>query len=732
MKIKLSVKHQVSQSLKQKSKLALAGAMGGFAIIAFMLFFSYYNVGVTQNVMAAPGKDGAKSIGSPNVILNEYTSLIADAATGINYITVANAYLNSNGRFASTLSSGDLIMIIQMQGAGIGTTNNQEWGSVNSYNNAGNFEFAEVLNVPSASKITLKSGISKSYTSSGKVQVIRIPRYSSLTIAATGSVTAAPWDGSTGGIVAAEVNQHTTLNGSINADGQGFRGGVVEQNASLPGNHTTYASVIANDGAEKGEGIAGYQATYDGLGGRYGRGAPANGGGGGNSHNSSGGGGGNAGNILLWDGLGNPDNSTSGAKAAWNLESGTFSSHTSTGGGRGGYAYSSNSGNPLADAPGNPSWGGDNRCNVGGLGGRPLDYSTGKIFMGGGGGAGDSDDSTGTSGARGGGLIYIISGGTFSGKGTVSANGANGATTEGPQGWDGTGGGGGGGTIIIYSRGAISNISINAEGGKGGNQNLTDDAETEGTGGGGGGGYISLSNAIGVVKNVRGGSQGITNASTVAAFTPNGGTKGYSGVCGPPPSFPYSSGSFLPVDLTFFTGEIKNDKVELKWTTSAEINNDYFTIEKSTDGIIFSECGKIEGAGNTTTVREYSIEDVHPAEGINYYRLKQTVFNGRTEYFRILSVSFQVEAGDVFEIKEIHPNPFKEGFTVDFNADAETNCEFDLLDLNGKIIDTQKFTARLGFNSFHFTADNNIPKGVYYLRLTHDNISARTVRLVKA
>ena len=95
-----------------------------------------------------------------------------------------------------------------------------------------------------------------------------------------GSITAPSWNGITGGIVAVSVSGTCTLNGDIDVSGKGFRGGVRDNNTS--GTGTIVSDFISNSsfiGAEKGESIVGYHAEYDALGGRYGRGAPANGGG---------------------------------------------------------------------------------------------------------------------------------------------------------------------------------------------------------------------------------------------------------------------------------------------------------------------------------------------------------------------------------------------------------------------------------------------------------------------
>jgi len=78
--------------------------------------------------------------------------------------------------------------------------------------------------------------------------------------------------------------------------------------------------------------------------------------------------------------------------------------------------------------------------------------------------------------------------------------------------------------------------------------------------------------------------------------------------------------------------------IELYWVTSNEINNDYFTIEKSNDGINFEIVEIILGAGNSDILLEYSFVDKNPINGISYYRLKQTDFDGKFEYSDIISV----------------------------------------------------------------------------------------------
>ncbi len=497
---------------------------------------------------AQRGKDGNKTVAAANTIVNEYTSLTADATAGATSLQVAASGLNTNSRFSATLSPGDLIMIIQVQGASIQTNvQTREWGKILSYNNCGLYEFAEVLSVPNSTTINIECALVNNYTSAGRTEVVRVPRYLTLTLNSPGVLTGDTWNGTIGGICTVEVTGNTVINTGAKFDmsGKGFRGGAENDNNSVNGIGEYYYPGNSY-GSEKGEGIAGYQLDYDALGGRYCRGAAANGGGGANAHNHGGGGGANAGDTSTWTGQGNPDITTNANYiTAWNLELGNFAYTTSSGGGRGGYSFSVNDLNALVVGPWNTNgnlqtWGGDFRRSWGGLGGRPLDYSTGRIFFGGGGGTGDQNDGYGTAGANGGGVVFIQSYGTITGSGQILSNGTTAANSSsgtgifGSGGADGAGGGGAGGTIIIKTVGPANGITTLANGGNGGNQviaNLynTQQTQAEGPGGGGGGGYIALSNGS-ILSAANGGLNGTTNSSGMTEFPPNGATKGGAGI----------------------------------------------------------------------------------------------------------------------------------------------------------------------------------------------------------
>lgn len=482
----------------------------------------------TTALLAQRGKDGNKTVAAASTLVNEYTTLITDANAGQSTIAVASNTLS--GVFAAPLAKGDLILIIQMQGATIDfAPDDNTYGAITNYNNAGNNELAEVLSVSGTQQITLLCGLKNSYTATGHVQVVRVPRYNTLTINSGADISCPTWDGTKGGVVAIEVLGQTTINGKILATGKGFRSGKANENEATFG-VTGSRSGFASYGGEKGEGIAGYVTDYDTMNGRYSFGAPANGGGGGNGHNAGGGGGANAGDINVWTGKGNPDLSTANWAQAWDLEGNNFSTSTSSGGGKGGYTFSSNNQNALTTPLYTSAWGGDWRNNVGGRGGRPLDYSTGHLFLGGGGGAGDQNDGTGGDGGNGGGLIYLVSFGNVSGTGAIESNGAAGENSGAgiTQGQDGAGGGGAGGTIIVNAKGQITTISITANGGEGGDLLKIVGNDCYGPGGGGGGGYIATT-ATNVSKSAAGGTNGTTTVVTMSEFPANGATKGSTG-----------------------------------------------------------------------------------------------------------------------------------------------------------------------------------------------------------
>jgi hypothetical protein len=106
------------------------------------------------------------------------------------------------------LAVGDKILLIQMKGADINLTNTASFGNINSYNNAGNYEFGTVAAL-TATTISLENTLVRTYTNGAALQVVKVPVYDNVNINA--ELTAAEWNGTIGGILVFEANQVATL-----------------------------------------------------------------------------------------------------------------------------------------------------------------------------------------------------------------------------------------------------------------------------------------------------------------------------------------------------------------------------------------------------------------------------------------------------------------------------------------------------------------------------------------
>src|SRR5690606_12895557 len=101
------------------------------------------------------------------------------------------------------------------------------------------------------------------------------------------------------------------------------------------------------------------------------------------------------------------------------------------------------------------------------------------------------------------------------------------------------------------------------------------------------------------------------------------------------------NGLLLPVKLIDFTATSKPGGVELNWISAAEINSDYFGVEKSTDGVNFTEIGQVEAAGNSTVTTNYTFFDGQARDGDNFYRLKMVDNDLSYSYSIVVHIRFE-------------------------------------------------------------------------------------------
>ncbi len=491
------------------------------AVLTFGAVFSTAIGTATAQVCALPGSSGDATISGT---VNTYWTPGSGNFSGSGSISLSN----QRGAVAS-LAEGDLVLVIQMQCANIDSSDSQSYGDgaagepASGYSDpagsclAGRYQFVRagagssnaILNL-AASPLTAAYEQANATATTGRrtFQVVRVPQYANATVG--GALTAAEWDGFSGGVVAIDAAFTLALNANISVDGLGFRGGGGRARSAIDAVER-FRWDADDRHAPKGEGIAGTPrfvslkrdpssgatAAITDLGagwggyptgsastGDFARGAPGNAGGGG----------------AFWDGA--SDNGGGGGGG------------NGSAGGRGGAGWrSAGYAGVLADYSNltDKKWGfgGDAFAGAG----------VARLVMGGGGGAGDNNANSApveSSGAAGGGIVMIRAV-TLTGSGTISARGARAA--DNPTN-DGGGGGGAGGSVLIVATTWSAAPNIDVSGGRGGDAWPTG-SSAHGSGGGGAAGVVLTTAAASVTAN--GGAPGVTNT---AQGQPGGATHG--------------------------------------------------------------------------------------------------------------------------------------------------------------------------------------------------------------
>ncbi len=188
------------------------------------------------------------------------------------------------------------------------------------------------------------------------------------------------------------------------------------------------------------------------------------------------------------------------------------------------------------------------------------------------------------------------------------------------------------------------------------------------------------------------------------------------------------NGTPLPISLLDFNAYPVLEQVEIVWTTATEINNDYFTIERSKDGITFEELMKVQGAGNSNQILNYKELDSNPFEGTSFYRLKQTDFDGTYTYSDIRVVNFNHVASN--SSINVYPNPVNEkGIFIKNGMLEDSRISIKLTDMLGQLIQENVLHVNpLGDIQFiEFT--NQVSVGVYQLQI-RNNQKLEVVKLI--
>lgn len=590
-------------------------------------------------------------------IINTYYEVTAFSAAN-NSMIVTNV---------TGLASGTEVLVIQMQGATVSQANSTAWGSLTNYNGAGRYELARVCQI-NGNEIVFDSSLvhAGEYAASGNIQLVSIPEYANATVNAP--LTAAPWNGSTGGVLILRATGTLSLDAPIHLNGLGFRGGGYQNasnncNAFFPPSSFVYINF--QEGGRKGEGIV----LESSLAGVYGKGSAANGGGGGNNHNAGGGGGGNGG-----------------------------------AGGMGGENETSGFARCTGPHPG--------------AGGRSV-ATANRIFMGGGGGSGHGNNNLGTGGAAGGGIAIIMANTLVAGNSDeISADGLDASSGFS----DGVGGGGAGGSIQLAVGSITGNIQLRATGGDGGSVNNEGLNFCMGPGGGGSGGRIVTSAPLppNVSTNLTGGSQGTStnigsncNASNIF----NGATAGVSGSISSSGSISTASANFLCEPLAVVWGEVwaevQPQAVSVNAMVLFEEEGNTYKVERSLDGQIFESLQLAHSLLSQEEPLHYRWEDQNVPGGRWYYRIQQIDALGRSYY----SQTIQVSVPDRFVLKAF-PNPLASNQALRIRGSVPNHgiLQLQIVNTMGQILTHQNLPLR-----DHLYVDFSwelppLPSGSYYVR----------------
>lgn len=181
----------------------------------------------------------------------------------------------------------------------------------------------------------------------------------------------------------------------------------------------------------------------------------------------------------------------------------------------------------------------------------------------------------------------------------------------------------------------------------------------------------------------------------------------------------------LPIELIYFKAEVDGRTVKMKWATAAEINNEYFTLERSEDGINFEEIGRLPGSGNTSNRRDYEYVDESPLNGESYYRLRQTDYDGKFEVFDPDHVYLKKKVIDESALN-VWPNPFEEYFDLEIQSEESGKLDISLLSMDGKLIRDESMQMDAPGTRWTFHDGNSLIPGTYILRIQcNDEVVSR-------
>ncbi|MBL7928480.1 MAG: hypothetical protein JNL47_03255, partial [Bacteroidia bacterium] len=174
----------------------------------------------------------------------------------------------------------------------------------------------------------------------------------------------------------------------------------------------------------------------------------------------------------------------------------------------------------------------------------------------------------------------------------------------------------------------------------------------------------------------------------------------------------------LPVELLSFNAEYKNKNVLLEWITASELNNDYFSVQRSKDGKSFQDIARVKGAGSSSSLKQYQIIDDNPLPDLSYYRLKQVDFDGSEKLTHPVAV--KIPTSGTISIISVMPFSYSGVVSLQVYSEQKCNAEIMLIDAQGRAVVKEKINLNAGMQSVNLTS-YSLAEGLYTLLLHAGN-----------
>lgn len=184
--------------------------------------------------------------------------------------------------------------------------------------------------------------------------------------------------------------------------------------------------------------------------------------------------------------------------------------------------------------------------------------------------------------------------------------------------------------------------------------------------------------------------------------------------------------STLPIELLDFYAVSESDVNNIYWSTQSEINNDYFKIEKSVDGLNFTELEKVKGNGNINELTNYSITDKNPNE-TTYYRLKQFDFDGNYTSSNVVVVH---NYSNGIKISSVSPNPTDGWMECKLYSENASQIEISVVDNSGRLVLREIQDLKIGQQSINLDLQR-LQKGIYFVNFNTNSQNSQTFKIIK-